>query len=103
MPSSVAPAGLRPNSTAGCSISSSRAASHVSPASAFNALPAADQPQSKCAHVTSSRATGVPAWRIRRARTAGYDEFMFDVLVYLYDNYWRPDACPEHDQLTRKL
>ncbi len=28
---------------------------------------------------------------------------MFDVLVYLYENYWRPDACPENDQLTRKL
>jgi Smg protein len=28
---------------------------------------------------------------------------MFDVLVYLYENYWRPDACPEHSQLTRKL
>jgi Smg protein len=28
---------------------------------------------------------------------------MFDVLVYLYENYWRPDACPEHRQLTRKL
>ena len=28
---------------------------------------------------------------------------MFDVLVYLYENYWRPDACPQHDQLTRKL
>ena len=28
---------------------------------------------------------------------------MFDVLVYLYENYWRPDACPNHDQLTRKL
>ena len=28
---------------------------------------------------------------------------MFDVLVYLYENYWRPDACPEHEQLTRKL
>ena len=32
-----------------------------------------------------------------------YSEFMFDVLVYLYENYWRPDACPGHDQLTRKL
>ena len=32
-----------------------------------------------------------------------YSEFMFDVLVYLYENYWRPDACPDHDQLTRKL
>jgi len=28
---------------------------------------------------------------------------MFDVLVYLYENYWRPDACPDHDQLTCKL
>jgi Smg protein len=25
------------------------------------------------------------------------------VLVYLYENYWRPDACPDHAQLTRKL
>jgi Smg protein len=32
-----------------------------------------------------------------------YSEAMFDVLVYLYENYWRPDACPGHDQLTRKL
>jgi Smg protein len=28
---------------------------------------------------------------------------MFDVLVYLYENYWRPDACPDHQQLKRKL
>lgn len=28
---------------------------------------------------------------------------MFEVLVYLYENYWRPDACPEHGQLSRKL
>jgi Smg protein len=28
---------------------------------------------------------------------------MYDVLVYLYENYWRPDACPDHAQLTRKL
>ncbi|WP_374674043.1 DUF494 family protein [Ideonella sp.] len=28
---------------------------------------------------------------------------MFDVLVYLYENYWRPDACPDHAQLSRKL
>jgi Smg protein len=28
---------------------------------------------------------------------------MFDVLVYLYENYWRPDACPDHGLLTRKL
>jgi Smg protein len=28
---------------------------------------------------------------------------MFDVLVYLYEHYWRPDACPESDLLVRKL
>ncbi len=28
---------------------------------------------------------------------------MFDVLVYLYENYWRPDACPDHAQLSKKL
>lgn len=28
---------------------------------------------------------------------------MFDVLVYLYENYWRPDACPDARQLSRKL
>jgi len=28
---------------------------------------------------------------------------MIDVLVYLYETYWRPDACPEHEQLSRKL
>ncbi|HSV70297.1 MAG TPA: DUF494 domain-containing protein [Methylibium sp.] len=28
---------------------------------------------------------------------------MFDVLVYLYENYWRPDACPDRRQLSRKL
>lgn len=34
----------------------------------------------------------------------GYSEsIMFDVLVYLYENYWRPDACPDHDQLSKKL
>ena len=28
---------------------------------------------------------------------------MFEVLVYLYENYWRPDACPGPRQLSRKL
>jgi Smg protein len=28
---------------------------------------------------------------------------MFEVLVYLYETYGRPDACPEHGLLTRKL
>ena len=38
------------------------------------------------------------------AKALGYSGFtMFDVLVYLYENYWRPDACPDHQQLSRKL
>jgi Smg protein len=37
------------------------------------------------------------------ARPLGYSVLMFDVLVYLYENYWRPDACPEPKQLSRKL
>lgn len=32
-----------------------------------------------------------------------YSGFMFDVLVYLYEHYWRPDAFPETDLLARKL
>lgn len=32
-----------------------------------------------------------------------YIEHMFEVLVYVYENYWRGDACPEPDQLQRKL
>ena len=32
-----------------------------------------------------------------------YSDPMFDVLVYLYEHYWRPDACPESELLVRKL
>ncbi len=28
---------------------------------------------------------------------------MFEVLVYVYEHYWRGDACPELEQLGRKL
>lgn len=28
---------------------------------------------------------------------------MFEVLAYVYQNYWRGDACPEPQQLGRKL
>ncbi len=28
---------------------------------------------------------------------------MFEVLVYVYENYWQGDACPELPQLSRKL
>lgn len=42
-------------------------------------------------------------WPGLGAPVLGYSEPMFDVLVYLYENYWRPDACPEPRQLARKL
>jgi Smg protein len=28
---------------------------------------------------------------------------MFDILMYLYESYWHPEACPEFGQLSRKL
>lgn len=28
---------------------------------------------------------------------------MFDVLVYLYETYYRPDACPDAEALVKKL
>ena len=28
---------------------------------------------------------------------------MFDVLIYVYETYWHPEACPEPYQLSRKL
>ena len=28
---------------------------------------------------------------------------MFEVLFYVYENYWQGDACPEFDRLGRKL
>ena len=33
----------------------------------------------------------------------GYIEPMFEVLVFVYENYWRGNACPEPEQLGRKL
>ncbi len=28
---------------------------------------------------------------------------MFDILMYVYETYWHPEACPEPGQLSRKL
>ena len=36
-------------------------------------------------------------------RWLGYIDPMFEVLVFVYENYWRGDACPEPEQLGRKL
>jgi Smg protein len=33
----------------------------------------------------------------------GYIGVMFEVLVFVYEHYWRGDACPELEQLGRKL
>ena len=33
----------------------------------------------------------------------GYIGPMFEVLVFVYENYWRGNACPEPEQLGRKL
>ena len=40
---------------------------------------------------------------VQKAHEARLSSHMFDVLVYLYENYWRHDACPDQDQLARKL
>lgn len=41
--------------------------------------------------------------RSRRPLVLGYIGVMFEVLVFVYENYWRGDACPEPQQLGRKL
>src|SRR3954470_4858267 len=41
------------------------------------------------------------AWR--PMCSCGYLGLMFEVLVFVYENYWRGDACPEPHALERKL
>ena len=36
-------------------------------------------------------------------RQLRYIGAMFDVLVFVYENYWRGDACPQWEHLGRKL
>ena len=69
-----------------------RAPARAACSSASSAADAASTPRQR-------RSSAAPC----RRGPLGYSGFMFDVLVYLYENYWRPDACPEHEQLTRKL
>lgn len=33
----------------------------------------------------------------------GYIEVMFEVLAFVYENYWNGDACPQLEHLERKL
>ena len=37
------------------------------------------------------------------ANLVRYSDHMFEVLVYVYENYWCGDECPEPTQLERKL
>ena len=73
---------------------------HACPANSSSALEEAEfsPPGPQGANRTRSK-PGSRRWKGR----CGIVNVMFDVLVYLYENYWRPDACPAHDQLTRKL
>ena len=38
-----------------------------------------------------------------RSRRYRYITSMFEVLVYLYETYYRPDACPDSVALAKKL
>ncbi len=49
-------------------------------------------------HARNAAAPARPA-----ALLSGYIDVMFEVLVFVYENYWRGDACPESQQLGRKL
>ncbi len=44
-----------------------------------------------------------PKGTCRHPPLLGYIGPMFEVLVFVYENYWRGDACPELQQLGRKL
>ena len=41
--------------------------------------------------------------RLKLSAYLRYIDSMFEVLVYVYENYWQGDACPELDHLSRKL
>jgi Smg protein len=78
------------------------------PASACNGAAARTRARRQVARLPGGLFQRRPGLRPKRfftpaSRALGYSGFMFDVLVYLYENYWRPDACPDHAQLTRKL
>ena len=38
-----------------------------------------------------------------KRRFLRYIQAMFEVLAYVYENYWSGDACPEREHLQRKL
>ena len=48
------------------------------------------------------RAVCSSGWR-QLEHLVRYIDCMFEVLVYVYENYWQGAACPEFDRLGRKL
>ncbi len=65
--------------------------------------------QGKTATNTITFRTGTPLIKkifpsalVSRHR-CGYSTIMFEVLVYLYETYYRPDACPDSTALAKKL
>ena len=69
---------------------------HGCPAGSFSARHAADAR-------STARDAQHPRNSTGAAPSLGYIEPMFEVLVFVYENYWRGDACPEPEQLSRKL
>ena len=50
-----------------------------------------------------SSASHRPEEAERANSRVGYIGRMFEVLAFVYENYWRGDACPQSEQLGRKL
>ena len=47
--------------------------------------------------------SGLPFNLMLLGRQSRYIDAMFEVLVFVYENYWRGDGCPEPAHLERKL
>src|SRR3569832_2688537 len=94
MRSSRARASARRPCRRGCSNSNSKAVSRALPAECSSGSRAPDgfnriATRSKFAHAPRGLAL--------------YSRSMFEVLVFVYEHYWRGDACPELQQLERRL
>lgn len=46
---------------------------------------------------------GAIQFALVQLQACSYSRAMFDVLVYLYETYYRPDACPDPEALVKKL
>ena len=70
---------------------------HACPAACSSAWRRAEPQPLRRARNTRARLVAMAA------KFLGYIGAMFEVLVYVYEHYWRGDACPELEQLGRKL